>query len=125
MMVKMVSPLFLVVFICSFLYLHVHLSMGYFKFRPDLNTNYRVSVSKIDVSTFFLIRYFLKLACNEDIHNILNELKFQPDWTTDCGVSCPSTTKKSQYIYNDTQVRDRCPLDYLSYYIIEGEMLYC
>ena len=24
-----------------------------------------------------------KLACNEDIHNILNELKFQPEWTTD------------------------------------------
>ena len=29
-----------------------------------------------------------KLACNEDINNILDELKFQLDLTTDCGVSC-------------------------------------
>ena len=25
-----------------------------------------------------------KLACNDDIHNNLDEFKFQPDWTTDC-----------------------------------------
>ena len=30
-----------------------------------------------------------KLAGNEDMHNILNELKFRPDVTTDYGVSCP------------------------------------
>ena len=30
-----------------------------------------------------------KLACNEDIHNILIEFKFQRDGTTHCGVSCP------------------------------------
>ena len=35
-----------------------------------------------------------KLACNEDMHNILNEFKFQLDWTTDCGVSCPRASKK-------------------------------
>ena len=44
------------------------------------------------LSTFFLVsidKILFKLACNEDIHNILSEFKFQLDWTTDCGVSCP------------------------------------
>ena len=40
---------------------------------------------------FFLVAFdkilFFKLACNEDIHTILNEFKFQLDWTRDCGVS--------------------------------------
>ena len=31
--------------------------------------------------------YFI--TYNEDIHNILDEFKSQPNWTTDCGVSCP------------------------------------
>ena len=30
-----------------------------------------------------------KLAGNEDMHNILDEFEFQPDVTTDYGVSCP------------------------------------
>ena len=30
-----------------------------------------------------------KLAGNEDMHNILDELEFRPDQTTDYGVSCP------------------------------------
>ena len=30
-----------------------------------------------------------KLAGNEDMHNILDEFEFPPDWTTDYGVSCP------------------------------------
>ena len=30
-----------------------------------------------------------KLAGNEDMHNILDELEFQPDVTTDYGASCP------------------------------------
>ena len=34
-------------------------------------------------------KILFKFACFEDIHNILNEFKFQLDWTTDCGVSCP------------------------------------
>ena len=33
---------------------------------------------------------FFKLAGNKDMHNIMNEFpEFRPDWTTDCGVSCP------------------------------------
>ena len=42
---------------------------------------------KIGVSTFS--RLLFKLACNEDIHNVLDEFNFQPDWTTDGGVSSP------------------------------------
>ena len=33
------------------------------------------------------LKIFFKLACNENIHNILNEFKFQLDWTTDCGLA--------------------------------------
>ena len=32
---------------------------------------------------------FLKLAGNKDMHNIMNELEFWPDRTTDYRVSCP------------------------------------
>ena len=30
-------------------------------------------------------KILFKLACNEDIHTISNEFKFQLDWTTDWG----------------------------------------
>ena len=39
--------------------------------------------------SFAIDLILFKLACNEDIHGILDEFKFQPDWTTDGGVSCP------------------------------------
>ena len=29
------------------------------------------------------------LAGNDDMHERSKEFKFRPDWTTDCGVSCP------------------------------------
>ena len=32
---------------------------------------------------------FFKLAGNKNMHNIMNEFEFQPDRTTDYGVSCP------------------------------------
>ena len=35
-----------------------------------------------------------KLAGNEDMLNILNELEFRPDLTTDYGVSCPWASEK-------------------------------
>ena len=35
-----------------------------------------------------------KLAGNEDMHNILDEFEFQPDSTTDYGVSCPWASEK-------------------------------
>ena len=57
---KAVSPRFLVVFIRAFLHF---LSVA---MNPIL----------------------FKLAGNENMHNILIEFKFQPDQTTDYGVSC-------------------------------------
>ena len=33
------------------------------------------------------------LAGNEDMHKILDEFDFRPDWTTDYGVSCPWASK--------------------------------
>ena len=35
-----------------------------------------------------------KLIVNEDMHNILEEFEFRPDWTTDYGVSCPWASEK-------------------------------
>ena len=29
------------------------------------------------------------LAGNNDMHESSDEIEFRPDWTTDCGVSCP------------------------------------
>ena len=40
---------------------------------------------------------FFKLAGNKDMHNIMNEFEFRPDWTTDYGVSCPWASKKYPY----------------------------
>ena len=37
---------------------------------------------------------FFRLAGNKDMHNIMNELEFRPDQTTDYGVSCPWASKK-------------------------------
>ena len=37
---------------------------------------------------------FFKLAGNKNMHNIMNEFQFQPDRTTDYGVSCPWASKK-------------------------------
>ena len=37
---------------------------------------------------------FFKLVDNKDMHNIMNEFEFQPDRTTDYGVSCPWASKK-------------------------------
>ena len=37
---------------------------------------------------------FFKLAGNKDIHNIMNEFEFRPDWITDYGVSFPWASKK-------------------------------
>ena len=34
------------------------------------------------------------LAGNEDMHKISDKFDFQPDWTTDYGVSCPWACKK-------------------------------
>ena len=51
----------------------------------------RVMMGKT-VSHFFsaVFHPFLFLiAGNDDMHESWEEFEFQPDWTTDCGVSCP------------------------------------
>ena len=74
----------------------MHYSLDEFEFRPDLTTDYGVIAAleclKNCCFHFFSVaidKILFKLACSEDIHNILNEFEFQPDWTTDCGVSSP------------------------------------
>ena len=37
----------------------------------------------------FFDRIFFILAGYQDIFNNSDEFEFQPDWTKDCGVSCP------------------------------------
>ena len=37
------------------------------------------------------------LAGNDDMHESSDEFEFRPDWTTDCGVSCPWTSEKLLY----------------------------
>ena len=56
-----------------------------------LMTTELAALECLEKSHFFSVgidKIRFKLACNEDIHNILNEFKFQLDWTTDCGVGC-------------------------------------
>ena len=60
--------------------------------KPPLNYNGENGVSTF--SRLLLIRSFFILAGNEDMHIISNEFEFQPDRTTDYGVSCPWASKK-------------------------------
>ena len=56
----------------------------------------RVMMEKT-VSHFFsaVFHPFLFLiAGNDDMHESWEEFEFQPDWTTDCGVSCPFMSAK-------------------------------
>ena len=55
--------------------------------KPPLNYNGENGVSTF--SRLLLIRSFFILAGIEDMHIISNEFEFQPDRTTDYGVSCP------------------------------------
>ena len=36
-----------------------------------------------------LHQFLFILAGNDDIHESSEVFEFRPDWTTDCGVSCP------------------------------------
>ena len=45
------------------------------------------------LSFFYLI--LLILACNNDMHESLEEFEIRPDLTTDCGVSCPLGSEKN------------------------------
>ena len=45
------------------------------------------TVSRLFLGCFHPI--LLILAGNDDMHESSDEFEFRPDWTTDCGVSCP------------------------------------
>ena len=34
---------------------------------------------------------------NDDMHESSEEFEFRPDWTTDCGVSCPGTSEENPH----------------------------
>ena len=44
-----------------------------------------------------LVHFFI-LAGNKDNHNISDGFEFQPDPTSDCGISCPFECLKNHYI---------------------------
>ena len=44
-------------------------------------------VSPLFLGCFSSISFYT--ACNDDMHESSEEFEFWPDWTTDCGVSCP------------------------------------
>ena len=74
----------------------MHESLDEFEIRLDPNTgfhgNRKVYDGKNCVSTFsrfFFHPFLFIIAGNDDMHESLDEFEFQPDWTTDCGVSCP------------------------------------
>ena len=45
------------------------------------------TVSPLFLGCFSSISFYT--AGNDNMHESLEEFKFRPDWTTDCGVSCP------------------------------------
>ena len=45
------------------------------------------TVLPLFLGCFYLILFIL--AGNDDMHESWEEFDFLPDWTTDCGVSCP------------------------------------
>ena len=45
------------------------------------------AVLPLFLGCFYLIPFIL--AGNDDMHESSEEFEFLPDWTTDCGVSCP------------------------------------
>ena len=62
--------------------------------KPPLTYNGENDVHLFAV-IFDLILFIL--AGNEDMHKILKDFEFRPDWTTDYGVSCPWASKKFPY----------------------------
>ena len=51
----------------------------------------RVMTGKLCLHFFSAVfhPFLFIIAGNDDMHESLDEFVFQPDWTTDCGVSCP------------------------------------
>ena len=58
-------------------------------------SSHRVILEKTG-SPFFSAIFFI-LADNDDMHESSDKFKFRPDWTTDCGVSCPCESEKNSH----------------------------
>ena len=77
------------------------MSSNFSQIRPLLQSYLPLSVWKINImccghSSIFVFQWiFLILAGNKDNYNISDEFEFQPDATSDCGVSCPLVFEKS------------------------------
>ena len=54
-------------------------------------SSHRVIMEKTGLHFFSAVfhPFLFILAGNDDMHESPNEFEFPPDWTTDCGVSCP------------------------------------
>ena len=74
-------------------YMRAWLSLKFGQIQPLVSmVTDRVMMGKNGVSTFSLLFFDLILfilAGNDDMHESSDEFEFRPDWTTDCGVSCP------------------------------------
>ena len=70
----------------------MHKSLDEFEFKPLIMELAALERLKNRRHHFFSVAIdpiLFKLADNKDMHNILDEFEFQPDLTTDYGVSCP------------------------------------
>ena len=54
----------------------------------------------MNTSSFIFYSIILILAGNEDMHESLDEFKFQPDTTTNSRVICPCVSEKLMYNVN-------------------------
>ena len=75
---------------------NIHESLDEFDIRPDRNAGFHGNREGYDGKKrclhFFsaVFHPFLSiLAGNNDMYESSNDFEFWPDWTTDCGVSCP------------------------------------
>ena len=75
---------------------YIHESYDEFEIRPDPTTGshgnrWGYDVKKRCIHFFSAVFYpfLFILAGNHDMHESSEEFEFRPDWTTDCGVSCP------------------------------------
>ena len=66
------------------------LKFGYIRTLVSMVTD-RVMMGKRCLHFFSAVfhPFLFIIAGNDDMHESWDEFEFQPDWTTDCGVSCP------------------------------------
>ena len=68
------------------------LKFGFGQIQPLVSmVTLRVMMGKNGVHFFSAVFHLILFirAGNGDIHESFDEFEFLPDWTTDCGVSCP------------------------------------